>query len=133
VRDALHNFLPQYEISQVSISENFNPILGIQLNWINSLVTTLDWKKSRNVALNTSNVQITEINTNEWVIGIGYRFKDLSFDIRTGGQTKTIKSDLNLKADLSIRDNITILRRIVEEINQVSAGQKVISINLSAD
>jgi cell surface protein SprA len=133
VRDALHNFLPQYEISQVSISENFNPILGLQLNWINSLVTTLDWKKSRNVALNTSNVQITEINTNEWVIGIGYRFKDLSFDIRTGGQTRTIKSDLNLKADLSIRDNVTILRRIVEEINQVSAGQKVISINLSAD
>jgi cell surface protein SprA len=133
VRDALHNFLPQYEISQVSISENFNPILGMQLNWINSLVTTIDWKKSRNVALNTSNVQITEINTNEWVVGIGYRFKDLSFDIRTGGQSRTIKSDLNIKADLSIRDNITILRRIVEEINQVSAGQRVISINLSAD
>ncbi len=133
VRDALHNFLPQYEISQVSISENFNPIIGIQLNWINSLVTTVNWKKSRNVALNTSNVQITEINTNEWVVGIGYRFKDLSFDIRTGGQSRTIKSDLNIKADLSIRDNITILRRIVEEINQVSAGQRVISINLSAD
>ncbi len=133
VRDALHNFLPQYEISQVSISENFNPILGMQLNWINSLVTTIDWKKSRNVALNTSNVQITEINTNEWVVGLGYRFKDLSFDIRTGGQSRTIKSDLNIKADLSIRDNITILRRIVEEINQVSAGQRVISINLSAD
>lgn len=82
-------------------------------------------EKSRNIALNTSNVQITEINTNEWVIGLGYRFKDLAFDIRTGGQTKTINSDLNLKADLSIRDNITVLRRIVEEINQVSTGQKL--------
>lgn len=133
VRDALHNYLPQYEIAQVSISETFNPMFGIQLNWKNSLVTTIDWKKSRNIALNTSNVQITEINTNEWVIGLGYRFKDLAFDIRTGGQTKTINSDLNLKADLSIRDNITVLRRIVEEINQVSTGQKIISINLSAD
>lgn len=44
-----------------------------------------------------------------------------------------MKSDLNVRADFSIRNNKTILRRIDEEINQVSSGQQVISINTSAD
>ena len=51
-----------------------------------------------------------------------------------GGNSKQqVNSDLNLKADFSLRDNRTILRRIDQNIDQVSSGQKVFSLNLSAD
>jgi cell surface protein SprA len=32
-----------------------------------------------------------------------------------------------------MRTNRTILRKIVEDVNQISAGQRIISINTSAD
>ncbi|HOW31337.1 MAG TPA: hypothetical protein PLP88_07210, partial [Bacteroidales bacterium] len=46
---------------------------------------------------------------------------------------KLLKSDLNVKLDVSIRDNKTVLRRIEENNNQVSTGAMQISINTSAD
>jgi cell surface protein SprA len=49
------------------------------------------------------------------------------------GGKQNVKSDLNVRADFSVRSNKTILRRIDEDINQVSTGQQVISINTSAD
>lgn len=133
VRDAVNNYLPKYEIAQVSITEQFSPFIGIDMTWKNSLITKFEYKKSRNLSLSFANNQMTEVISNEITIGTGYRFKDVLFIFKTGGGRKTLKSDLNLKADLSIRDNKTILRRIVESNDQISAGQRVVSINISAD
>ncbi|MDB2457338.1 hypothetical protein N9W60_05675, partial [Flavobacteriaceae bacterium] len=37
----------------------------------------------------------------EYIIGMGYRVKDLRFRTRIGGKRTTLKGDLNIKADLS--------------------------------
>jgi cell surface protein SprA len=42
-------------------------------------------------------------------------------------------SDLNLMADLSIRDNRTMIRKIVENFDQATAGQRVFKINITLD
>jgi cell surface protein SprA len=59
----------------------------------------------------------------------------VKFGIRSvsTGSLSNVKSDLNLRGDFSIRKNKTVLRRIDEDVNQVSTGQQVLSINLSAD
>ena len=129
VKDALGNFLPKYEIAQISITEQFSPLLNIDVTWKNSLITKIEFKKNRNLAVSFSNNQLTEINSSEIVIGSGYRIKDVEFEI----SNKSFKSDLTLKADLSIRNNKTILRKIVENVDQISAGQRIISINISAE
>ena len=54
--------------------------------------------------------------------------------IYTGdGKGKTLKNDLVLKLDLGFKRDKTILRRIDENNNQVSAGQSKINIYLTAD
>jgi len=76
------------------------------------------------------------VQTNEFILGLGYKIKDVSFSFVSqggSGSGKRVRSDLDLRADFSIRSNKTILRRVDEDINQVSAGQKVISINTTAD
>ena len=40
--------------------------------------------------------------------------------------------DLVTRLDMSIRDNKTIIRKIIENQNQPTAGQKIISIKFSA-
>ena len=44
-----------------------------------------------------------------------------------------IKSDIDTRVDVSIRDNSTIVRKIVEEVNQITGGQKVLSVKFTAD
>jgi cell surface protein SprA len=136
--DDNHNFIHEHLIAQVSITEQFMPLISFDMNWINSLMSKFEIKKTRSLSLGFVNNQLTEINSNEYVIGLGYRFKEVQFSIRstTGGSQgsrKTVKSDLNVRADFSLKTDKTVLRRIDEDLNQVSAGQKVTSLNLSAD
>jgi cell surface protein SprA len=76
------------------------------------------------------------VNGREIVVGGGYRIKNLSFNftpIGSGGKAQTAKNDLVLKLDIGFKRDITILRRIDENNNQVSAGQNKINIYFTAD
>ncbi len=127
------NFLPKNEIATVSINEMFAPLIGIDMTLKNSLIAKIEFKRSRNLTFSLSNNQLTEINSKEYIIGSGYRFKNVEINITSGGNTKHFKSDLNLRADLSIRDNFTIIRKLMEDGDQFIAGQTNTSIKLSAD
>lgn len=133
IRDLQDNFIQQYEINTVTISEQFSPLINIDMNWKNSMTTRFEWKKSRTVALNLSSNQIADARINELVVGAGYRFDNVQIVVKTGGGQKAFKSDLNLRLDLSIRDNKTLARKLVEDVNQPVVGSKVFSTGLTAD
>lgn len=137
-RDQANNFYPAKEINVVSISEQFSPLIGLDATLHNSLMARFEMKKSRNLSLSFTNNQMTEVKSNEYVIGLGYRVKDIEFFIKsmTGGsnnERSRTSSDLNIKVDLSVKNNKTILRRIDEDIAQISAGRKMYTLNASAD
>jgi len=132
-QDILDNFIAKNEINQISISEQFSPFISLDATMHNSIMVKLEIKKSRNLGMSFSNNQLTETSSDEYVIGSGYRIPDVEFVLRSGGKTRNLKSDLNLRADFSIRKNKTVLRKLVENFDQISAGQRIISINLSAD
>ncbi|MBC8267014.1 MAG: cell surface protein SprA, partial [Flavobacteriales bacterium] len=123
----------KYDISQVSINEQFSPLFKLDMTWKNSLLTRFEIKKSRMLSLSLSNNQLTEIASNEYVIGTGYRIKDVSFNFLSGGRGKKISSDLDLKLDLNIRNNRTVIRKVVEDEEQITAGQQIITIKFSTD
>jgi len=133
-RDMNNNFLNEKDIASVSISEQFSPLISFDMNWVNSLTTRLEIKKSRSMALSLANNQLTEISSNEWVVGAGYRFSELPliFNLPGGNQT-SMTSDLNVRADFSIRDNRTIIRKLEEDVDQITAGQRVLKVNFNLD
>ncbi len=133
VRNQTNVFFPKHDINQIMINEQFSPLISLNMTMHNSLMARVEIRKSRNLALSFANNQVTEVSSNEYVFGTGYRIKDLEFVVTSGGQARRLSSDLNIKVDVSIRDNKTILRKMVEDANQISAGQKVVSINTSAD
>ena len=105
------------------------------MTWKNSLTSHLEFRRMRNLSLSFVNNQLTEITLNEYLLGMGYKLKNLKFISASGSNGKSTKatSDLNLKLDLSLKDDKTILRRIDQDINQISAGKQLISVNFSAD
>mgnify|MGYP000869962881 FL=1 len=91
-------------------------------------------KRDRMLNLSVVNNQLTEMKGTELVIGAGYIIKDVRFKfIRVGANKTPVQSNLELKFDFSMRDNQTVIRRIYEDLTQVTAGQNIYSIKLSAD
>ncbi len=131
--DERGNFIPEFEIGQVSINEQFNPLISFDMTWKNSLMTRLEYRSSRNIGLSFANNQVTDLKTREIIIGTGYRFKDLAFNLAQGGNTQRIQSDLVLRLDLAFRQNKTVLRKLEEDVDLISAGQNTVGINFSAD
>ena len=76
---------------------------------------------------------MTDTKGYEYVLGTGYIIKDVSFNVITDGRPQKITSNLDLKLDFSLRDNQTVIRRIQEGLDQVTAGQRIWSLKASAD
>ena len=90
-------------------------------------------KKDRALSLSLDNNLLTESAGMDYSIGFGYRVKDLKFRNNIGGRQSMSSGDLNIKADINYRDNITIIRNLDTLDNKVTAGQSVWSFKLSAD
>jgi cell surface protein SprA len=132
-RNNLGNFIPTYVIGQVSINEQFGPLVGFEMTLKNSLMIKVDYKMSRNLALSFVNNQITETSSKELVVRAGYSFKNLKIGFVFSGMRRQITSDLNLTAGFGIRDNKTTLRKVDEFDQVVSSGQLAVTIDFSAD
>jgi cell surface protein SprA len=134
IRDNQDNFIPEHQFSSVSIKESMDPLIGIDMTWHNSLLTKFEISKSRMISLSLNNNQVNETRNNDFVIGAGYRFKEVPITINS----KQITSDLNVRFDLSMRDNVTIIRFLTEqpeeeESNRVTTGGKKFAISFTAD
>ncbi len=127
------NFVNKYDAGIVAMMETFSPLIGIDITMQNSFNARLDFKKSRSITMSFVNNQMTEVNSSEVSVGVGYRFKNIKFSVISGGKKSRFNSDLNIKADFGIRDNITFLRRIDDDNNQISAGAKQFTFNFTAD
>ncbi len=130
------NYITKYDIGIVSISEQFSPLIGIDVAMQNSFTAKLEFHKSRKLDMSFVNNQLTEVTGNKVVVGVGYRIKGLKFSIGSmsgAAPSRKYSSDLNLKLDFGINDNKTTLRRIDEVNNQISAGSKQYTLNFSGD
>ena len=127
------NFLNSQTISGVNIVESFEPLVGIDFSLKNGVQASFDYKKERTLSLSLHNNAITEVLGEEIVLGLGYLIKDVQFNMRIAGKKRKVKSDLNLKADLSIRNTETTIRKFVDGDNQITGGQDLISIKAQAD
>ncbi len=127
------NVLPTDIINNVVLTDEFNPLMRLDFEMKNSLSVLAEVRTDRTLSLSFDNSLLTEINGNEYTLGLGYRIKDVKFVTNIGGERTRLKGDLNIRADLSLRDNITIIRNLDIENNQITAGQELWSIKLNAD
>lgn len=123
-----------YEISSVSMNEQFAPLIGINAALKNSMTTKLEYKKQRSLALNLSSTQLIDAITDEFVIGAGYVIKDFDVILKLKNNSQSrIKNDLKINADLSYKDIKSLLRKIDQNLTQASSGNKLLTLKIMAD
>ena len=111
----------------------FSPLVRVDFEMMNSVKILAEIKKDRLLSLSFDNNLMTEVQGQEYTLGLGYRIKDVRIRSQLAGPKKRVVSDLNMKADVSIRDNKTIIRYLDLENNQVTTGQTIWGIKYSAD
>jgi cell surface protein SprA len=133
IRDIADNFISPYTFNSVSIVETFNPLINVDIYWMGDYTSRFEIRRTRNMALSFANNQLTETLNSEYTVGMGYRFTHMDLIIKTKNTQRSYSNDLNLRADFSYRKNKTVLRKLVENSDQITAGQSTISIETSAD
>lgn len=131
--DGLIYLAPQYAVGAVSISERFNPLIGIDARLQSDVTLKFEVRSNRNVSLSFQNTEISETGGFEYVFGVGYVFKNFKLKINTARGGKTYSNDLNIRVDISIRNDQTIRRNIVEDITRKISGNRVFSLKSYAD
>ncbi len=131
--DASGNFKSETLYSNINLEEQFSPLVRLDFEMKNSVKVLAEIAKDRTLSLSFDNNLMTEIQGMEYTLGLGYRIKDFKIRSKLAGPKQVIKSDLNMRADVSVRNNKTIIRYLDLEDNQVTAGQTIWGIKYIAD
>jgi cell surface protein SprA len=119
VANSTGQYIPYYVVGQVSFLESLAPLVGINFQTVNNVTGRVQYSTSRAVALNTTNAQVTEVHATDLTIGIGYAAAGLRLPFRVGGEQRVLKNNLQARLDLSIRDNTTIQRSILDSVDPI--------------
>ena len=117
----LGQMVPPFLMDQVIIQERFAPLIGISLRTKSRITTNIDYKKERNLGLNVSNSQITELNSSDLSFDFGFTKANMKLPFKSDGKVITLKNDLSFKINFTLRDSKTIQRKI-DDLSTITAG-----------
>ena len=149
-----------WHVPAVSITESFSPLIGVDVTLQSGLTVKAEYRRTRNLTLSMTSVQINEARSNDIVLGFGYKISD--FRIFGSGTSRKIKKaqgrrsgknntqtsttqtntsskktgvnqDLNLRLDISLRDQAAITRDIASRTSAASSGNSALKISFMAD
>jgi len=132
-RDQNGNFINSLLIGNINLSEQFTPLIRLDFEMKNSVSILAEIRKDRVLSLSFNNNLLTEMLGDEYRVGLGYRIRDLRIVTKFQGNRRVLSSDLNIKADISLRRNETIIRSLDVNNNRTTAGQDIWTINFTAD
>ena len=132
--DLSGNFLNQTIMSNINLVEQFSPLIRMDFELKSSFKVLTEIKKDRALSMSFDNNLLTEVKGVEYIVGMGYRFKDVVLSSRLADSpTGIIKSDINIAADVAYRNNQTIVRYLDYNNNQLAGGQNIWSLKIKAD
>jgi cell surface protein SprA len=132
--DAGGNLFSPTIVSNINLVEQFNPLMRVDFETKNAFKFLAEMKKDRALSMSFDNNLLTEVKGIEYVVGVGYRFKDVAIASKLADNPSgVIKSDINIKTDISYRNNQTIVRHLDYNNNQLAGGQNIWSAKLTAD
>ena len=147
-----------YNVSTVSINEAFSPLIGADATLQNDLTLKLEYRTTRVLNLSMTSVQINEARSNDIVLGAGYKIRDFNLfgaggnrkvrKAQNRGKSKTqttqttqttkgrsggVNHDMNLRLDISFRQQAAITRDIASGTSSASSGNSAFKLSFMAD
>ena len=110
-----NGLIPFFIINQVRVTERFSPLIGINVRTKNNLNARIDYKKDRNIMLNLSNSQVTEMRNSDFSIDFGYSKDKLKLPFKYRGNIIVLDNEIEFRLNFIIRNTSTVQRKMDEE------------------
>ena len=129
------NYIPYFLVPNVTISEQFSPLLGVDATFTNQLSARFEYKKTRQLSLSLIDYQLAENRSTEYTIGMDWRKKGVPIlqNLRIGKSGKKLDNDVTFRFDFSLRDDATANSKLDQNTAFGTSGQKVVRIAPSID
>jgi cell surface protein SprA len=114
-------FVPVYVIGDVMISEQFAPLIGVNVRTKGRMTARAEYKTKRDLSLHISNAQVTEVSSKDVSLEIGYTKNNMKLPFKSQGRTIVLKNDVTFRMNVAISDGRTIQRKIGKE-NEITNG-----------
>jgi cell surface protein SprA len=126
--------VPFFLVPNLTIQEQFAPLIGFDVTTANQTSFRFEYKKSRQLSLSLIDYQLAEVKSTEWTFGGSLRSKNVKLPFKLPFVKKNDEgNDLNVNLDLSMRDDIQSNSRLDQANAYSTGGQKVITIQPSID
>ena len=132
---ATGNYIPYFLVPNVTISEQFSPLIGVDATLANQLSARFEFKKSRTLSLSLVDYQLAENQSTEYTIGADWRRKGFPFlqNVKFGKKGTQLDNDVTFRLDFSLRDDATSNSKLDQNTAFGTAGQKVVRLAPSID
>ena len=127
-----HNYVPFFQVPNVTIAQQFNPLVGINAAFKNNLTGKFEIRTAKTTSLSLIDYQVSINNSTEYVFGMGFRKKGVKLPFEIFGVQK-LQNELIFKMDIGLRDDKTDNTFLANNVSVTSRGQKVLRVSPSLD
>ena len=131
-----HNYVPFFLVPNITIQEQFAPLIGFDMTFTNQLSLKFDYTKQRQLSMSLIDYQLSEVRSTEITFGGGFRKRGLKLPFKvpfTKKDTKKLDNELSFNLTFSIRNNVASNSILDQNSSFATNGSKEISINPTID
>ena len=137
---ASKNYVPYFLVPNITITEQFAPLFGIDVTMKNQMQFKVSYVKQRTLSLSLIDFQLSETRSTELTIGAGYRKRGMKLFgglklpkfLSKSGSGK-LDNEINFRLDMSIRDNVTVNTLLDNVATLPTGGSREITLTPTID
>ncbi len=115
---------PELQYHQLSITEQLNPLIGINVLWKNGMTTNFNYQQNRTITFSFAGYQYSESFSKIITFGMTYRTREFVVPFRIRGKQHILQNDLTFRMDISSEDRQTVIRRLDEDRKTSTSGSR---------
>jgi len=97
-------YFPENTITAVQISEQFSPLLGVNMTMKNGMTGSIDYKRGRQLNFSTGSLQMSELRTQDLSVAWGLRMDQLNLRLNLFGNEVNLQNSVHFQFALTMRD-----------------------------
>jgi len=131
-----NNYIPFFLIPNITIQEQFSPLIGLDMTFTNQLSLKFEYVKQRQLSLSLIDYQLSEVRSTEYTFGGGFRKRGLKLPFKvpfSKTDTKKLDNEINFRLDFTVRDNVTSNSRLDQNSAFATNGSREVTISPTID
>jgi cell surface protein SprA len=134
------NFIPYFLVPNITIQEQFAPLIGLDMTFINKMQAKFEYAKQRTLSLSLVDYQLSETRSTSFTIGAGYKKKGMKLPfikhlppfLSKKGSSK-IDNEMDFRLDYKLQDNVTANSQLDQNNNYATSGSREITLSPTID